>query len=256
MPLAYTGMPPQFALNTFAQPWSAFQNSGLFFSNPTQCNSNNTQHHHIHLAMWQMFKVASAIFMVRGAFHMAPKVLATLLRVIDKQNENVLKSQNQILKQIGIAVKNFNQFFESRSSNTHGSHLFKSLMAIIDGVLMLYVGGEVDRYFSKKTDHFKPKSNKDPEKMVDKVLLVLIATERIENLMHHLFHWIDKTPSSTRQFVYGELAALTAVFLDTGVKIASDRYKIKKNKSEEIPQSHPPNPFSAQSQWIPSVPPR
>lgn len=253
MPLSYTGLPPQFALTPFAQPWSTLQNSGLFFANPTQCNSNNTKHHHIHLAMWQMFKVASAIFMVRGAFHMAPKGLATLLKLIDKQSENALKCENRMLKHLGSGIKNLNTFFETRNSK-HGSDLFKSLMAIIDGVLMLYVGGEVDRYFSKKTDHFKPKNNKDPEKMVDKVLLVLIATERVENLMHHLFHWIDPKQKPTRQFIYGELAALTAVLLDTVVKIASDQYKIKKSKSEETPQNHPPNPFAPQQQWIPSVP--
>ena len=254
MPISYAGMPSRLAINTVTPPWASIQTSELFFSNPTKCNSDNN-HHHIHLALWQMFKIAGAIFMVRGAFHLAPKAMAMVLKNIDKQSENVLKkSENQLLKQLGIGIKKFNQFFESRSCNPHGGHLFKSLMAIIDGVLMLYVGGEVDRYFSKKTDHFKPKNNKDPEKMVDKVILVLIATERIENLMHHLFHWIDPKPKSSRQFLYGELAALTAVLLDTVVKIASDRYKIKKNQHEETPQNSVANPLLNPIQQHPSNP--
>lgn len=178
--------------------------------------------------MFQMFKIAGAVFALRMCFHAAPWGIGLASKAIEKQGQ--LNINSKPLKILNDRLKAMKDFMASRSQE-HGSSLYKSMMAIMDGVMMLYVGGEVDRYFCKKSDGFQPKQSKDPEKMVDKVLLVLIATERMENIMHHLFHWLDTTPTTGRNFLYGELAALSAVMLDTTVKIASDRYKIKNNNA-------------------------
>ena len=203
---------------------------------PSQSSSekNTPEKHYLNLAVLEMMKIAAAVLTLRMAFHMVPKGLSALLRLTEKQFR--LQSDNRLLQWLENRISGFKTFMETRSGE-HGNNLYKSLMAIIDGLLMLYVGGEVDRYFSKKNQKFKPHETKDPEKVVDKVLLVLIATERIENVMHHLFHWLDKHPSSGRQFIYGELAALTAVLFDTSVKIASDRYMLNKNKRKPVSPS-------------------
>lgn len=178
------------------------------------------------LAGCQMIKIATAVFLLRAVFHMAPKGVSLLLKSTEKQA--LRQADNRLLKAFNGRIRGIKTFLETRSKE-RGSSLYKSLMAIMDGFVMLYVGEQIDHYFCKKHANFKPKEGKDPEKMVDKVLLALIATERMESLMHHLFYWLDKAPSSGRRFIYGELAALSAVLLDTTVKVASDRYRLRKN---------------------------
>jgi hypothetical protein len=211
------------------------------------------------LAGWQMLKIAAAVFLLRAGFHLAPKGLAFLLKATESQTRRL--SGKPVLNRFGQQVGKLTQFLESWNRE-HGSSLYKSLMAIVDGCMMLYVGGQVDRYFCKKNNNFKPDTPKDPEKVVDKVLLVLVSTERMEALMHHLFHWLDSKPTAGRQFMYGELAALSAVLMDTIVKIASDRYRLKKKAAAAHGQGgqSPPQPPQPSAPTLPvangSSPPR
>jgi hypothetical protein len=215
---------------------------------PTETDKNHMSSRDLKLAGWQMLKIAAAVFVLRAGFHLAPKGLSFLLKATESQTRRL--SDKPGLNRFGKQVGKLKEFLESRNPE-HGSSLYKSLMAIVDGCMMLYVGGQVDRYFCKKNNNFKPNTPKDPEKVVDKVLLVLIATERMEALMHHLFHWLDSQPTAGRQFMYGELAALSAVLMDTIVKIASDRYRLKKKAAATAngqggpPQLQSPQPSAS-----------
>ena len=173
-----------------------------------------------------MLKIASAVFLLRAVFHLAPKGGSLLLQSIEKQASR--QAYNRWLKAFNGRIRGGKSFLATRDKE-RGSTFYKSLMAIMDGFVMLYVGEQIDHYFCKKHPHFQPKEAKDPEKMVNKVLLVLIATERMESLMHHFFYWLDKAPTSKRRYIYGELAALSAVLLDTTVKVASDNYRLRKS---------------------------
>ena len=197
------------------------------------------------LAGWQMLKIAAAVFTMRAGFHLVPVGISRLLKSSEQRLK--IETDNRLLKFMVGRIHGLNKFLTNGDRKPHASRLYKSLMAIVDGLMMLYVGGQVDRYFCKKNDNFKPNEVKDPEKVVDKVLLVLIATERMEAIMHHFFHWLDPKAKSGKQFMYGELAALSAVLLDTTVKIASDRYRLRKNAENSGERPGPVNPAQGQN---------